>query len=74
MKFLGREENRPYQHLLFRSQIALDSQVLAGLYEFVPEISSGYAGGNFLYDSWNGAVFWICVENNIDNTGMFCYS
>lgn len=24
----------------------------------------------FLYSSWYGASFWICAENNVDNTGI----
>ena len=26
---------------------------------------------NFLHGSWYGAMFWICGENSVDNTGMF---
>ena len=26
---------------------------------------------NFLHSSWYGAMFWICDQNSIDNTGMF---
>ena len=31
----------------------------------------GWRRVNFLYISWCSAVFWICAENSVDNTGMF---
>ena len=31
----------------------------------------GWDRVNFLHSSWYGAVFWICDENGVDNSGMF---
>ena len=31
----------------------------------------GWGRVNFLHSSWYGAMFWICDENSVDNTGMF---
>ena len=38
-----------------------------------PHASSctGWDRVNFLHNNWYGAVFWICAENSVDNTGMF---
>ena len=30
----------------------------------------GWGGGNFLHSSWYGAVFWICAETRVGNTGL----
>ena len=31
----------------------------------------GWDRVNFLHSSWYGAMFWICAENSVDNSGMF---
>jgi len=31
----------------------------------------GWGSVNFLHSSHYGAMFWICAENSVDNTGMF---
>ena len=33
--------------------------------------SFGYTRIDFLPSSLYGAMFWICVQNSVDNTGMF---
>jgi len=30
----------------------------------------GWDRVNFLHSSWDGAMFWICAENSVDNRGM----
>jgi len=31
----------------------------------------GWGRVNFPHSSWDGAVFWICGENSVDNTAKF---
>jgi len=31
----------------------------------------GWDKVKFLHSSFHGAMFWICDENSVDNTGMF---
>ena len=33
--------------------------------------SFGWDRVNFLHRSWYGALFWVCAENSVDDTGMF---
>ena len=43
------------------------------VFSFGLSLCAGFDWGrvNFLRSSWYEAMFWICAENSVDNTGMF---
>lgn len=47
--------------------------VRAQLHHLFPHFCTGFRWGRvtFLNSSLYGAMFWICADDNVDNTGMF---